>query len=75
LEYFSETIPAFYSSSQTFDPWDIVASIAGWGIAVALVRFAGQMTPGLHQSARAFLPAAPVAEQSIPTDRSKARSG
>ena len=66
MEYFRDTLPVFYSDNQTFDTWDILASIVGWLVAVGLVHFAG--------SARPSTPAY-VAEQSSPADAREASRG
>ncbi len=51
---------------RTFDVWDLVAGIAGWSAGIGLLRFGSRSTSPVSENA---------AEQSIPADRAKARSG
>ena len=66
MEYFRDTLRIIYSGGQTFDAWDIVASIVGWLVALGLVRFAGSASSSTPEY---------VAEQSFPADAPKASRG
>ena len=66
MEHFRDTLPIFYSGDQTFDAWDILASVVGWLVALGLLHFAG--------SARSQTPQH-VAEQSFSADARKASRG
>lgn len=62
-EYFRDALPAFYSADQVFDPWDILACIVGWLVAVGLVYFRRNGRPSTSEY---------VPEQSSPAEAREA---